>query len=208
MQPADAIHGLYAITPECTDTPHLCAMTRQALAGGAKIVQYRAKTLSPSTQLQQALALLALCRSYSIPLLINDNVGLAAQIDADGVHIGEHDAALTTARKTLGRQKIIGVSCYNQLPLAVQAAEQGADYVAFGSMYPSGTKPAAVPASLGLLQTARSQLNCPIVAIGGITHLNAAPLIQAGADAVAVISDLFDAPDIEMRAQQFTQLFV
>lgn len=207
MKPAESIRGLYAITPECSDTDRLIALTQAALAGGAAVVQYRNKLLPPARQEEQALALLRLCRERARPFIVNDDIDLAKAIDADGVHVGKDDALLSEARAKLGPDKIIGVSCYNQFELARSACEQGADYVAFGSMFPSATKPDACAASLELLTRARRELACPIVAIGGITAANAASLVHAGAHAVAVISDLFDAPSIDQRALEYVRLF-
>ncbi len=207
MKPADSIRGLYAITPECSDTGRLCALTEAALHGGAAVVQYRNKLLPRARQAEQAIALLRLCRGFSRPLIINDDVELALQIGADGVHIGKDDARLSEARGLLGQHSIIGVSCYNQLDLARSACAQGADYVAFGSMFPSATKPDACAAPLDLLTRAHGELDCPIVAIGGITTANAPAVIRAGADAVAVISALFDAPSVEQRALEYVRLF-
>jgi len=204
---AATIKGLYAITPECADTALLLDKLRQALRGGAALVQYRSKSEDVALKHEQATELLALCRSFHVPLIINDDLRLAAMIDADGVHIGENDASLKDARINLGPDKIVGVSCYQDLQRAVQFAALSADYVAFGSFYPSSTKPQAPPCPLRLLTEAKAKLQVPIVAIGGITPENAPALIAAGADAVAVISALFDAPDIELAAHIFTSLF-
>ena len=201
------IKGLYAITPECADTAALLDKLRQVLRGGAALVQYRSKSEDLALKHEQATELLALCRSFHVPLIINDDLRLATLIDADGVHIGENDATLKDARINLGPDKIIGVSCYQDLQRATQFAALGADYVAFGSFYPSSTKPEAQPCPLSLLTEAKAKLTVPIVAIGGITTGNAPSLIQAGADAVAVISALFEAPDIELAAHHFTSLF-
>lgn len=201
------IKGLYAITPECADTAVLLDKLNQALRGGAALVQYRSKSEDVALKHAQATELLALCRSFHVPLIINDDLRLARMIDADGLHIGENDASLKDARINLGPDKIIGVSCYQDLQRATQFAALGADYVAFGSFYPSSTKPEAKPCPLGLLTEAKTKLQVPIVAIGGITTENAPALIHAGADAIAVISALFDAPDIELAAHVFTSLF-
>ena len=205
MKPA--IKGLYAITPETADTAQLLAQTQAALMGGACVVQYRNKTNNAALKHEQASELLELCRDYRAPLIVNDDVRLAVLTDADGVHLGEDDARLIEARINLGPDKIIGVSCYQDLALALKFEADGADYVAFGSFYPSSTKPDARPCQLGLLTQAKAQLHVPIVAIGGITLDNARPLIDAGADALAVISALFDASDIEASALSFSNLF-
>ncbi|MDP1681235.1 MAG: thiamine phosphate synthase [Burkholderiales bacterium] len=205
MKPA--IKGLYAITPETGDTAQLLVKTRAALRGGAQLVQYRSKSTDIALKHEQAAELLELCRDFHVPLIVNDDVRLAALIDADGVHVGEDDARLIEARINLGPDKIIGVSCYQDLARAEQFEAEGADYVAFGSFYPSPTKPGARPCPLSLLTEAKAKLHLPVVAIGGITPDNAQPLIDAGADAIAVISALFDAPDVEASAQAFANLF-
>ena len=202
-----SVSGLYAITPDCADTAVLCAMVSSALAGGVRVVQYRNKTATPALRRAQAVALLELCRARSALLIVNDDVALACAIGADGVHIGADDPALAEARARVGDEKIIGVSCYDQWNRAVEAAACGADYVAFGSMYASRVKPGAVRAPLQLLSDARTRLGLPVVAIGGINTCNAGALIDAGADAIAVISALFDAPDVEAAARNFTRLF-
>lgn len=202
-----AIKGLYAITPECTDTDTLLEKAKLALGGGATLVQYRSKSNDVALKHEQATELLKLCQAYYVPLIINDDMRLAALIEADGVHLGETDPELKEARINLGPQSIIGVSCYQDIDRAVHLAAQGASYVAFGSFYPSSTKPQAKPCPLSLLTAAQAKISVPIVAIGGITPTNAPELIHAGADAVAVISALFDAPDIELTANLFTSFF-
>jgi thiamine-phosphate pyrophosphorylase len=201
------IKGLYAITPEMADTAALLDKVKAALQGGARLVQYRSKSEDAALKHEQASELLQLCRAHGVPLIINDDVRLAALTDADGVHLGEEDASLKEARINLGPDKIIGVSCYQDLALARRFAAEGADYVAFGSFYSSPTKPGARPCPIGLLTEAKQALKLPVVAIGGITPDNAGPLVRAGADAVAVISALFDAPDIALAAAQFDSLF-
>lgn len=203
-----SISGLYLVTPDCDDTTVLCAQVEQALQGGVALVQYRHKTASESLRLEQASALLALCRRASVPLLINDHVALAMQLDADGVHVGQHDSAITATRAVLGTSKIIGASCYNRFELAEKAQAAGADYVAFGACYPSFTKPHAPKASAALFTQAKQSLSLPVVGIGGITLHNALPLIEAGADALAVITDIFQAADIAERCRQYQPLFV
>lgn len=200
--------GVYAITPECSDTARLLIRVEAALKGGVAAVQYREKTGDVALRHEQASELLALCQRYDVPLIINDDLRLADLTGADGVHLGREDGGLREARLILGPEKIIGASCYQHLEAARAAQAQGADYVAFGSFYPSPTKPQAVKASIDLLRQAADCLQAPIVAIGGITVDNAKPLIDAGADAVAVISALFDAPDIESAARQLNTLFV
>lgn len=201
------ISGLYAITPEQPDTARLLQQVRAALAGGAAVVQYRSKSQDIALQHEQVSELVALCHAFDVPLIVNDSLRLADLTGADGVHLGREDGSVRQARIVLGAEKLIGVSCYNNLELALAAEAGGADYVAFGSFFPSATKPGAVPAPLELLRQARQGLHVPIVAIGGITPDKAPALIEAGAAAVAVISGLFDAPDIELAARQYSQLF-
>jgi thiamine-phosphate pyrophosphorylase len=199
--------GLYAVTPEEPDTEVLTLKVRNALAGGAHIVQYRNKSANASLRREQGAELLALCRTAGAPLIVNDDLDLALAIGADGLHLGHGDTALAAARAKLGEGRLLGASCYGRLELALAARSAGADYVAFGSAFPSATKPGAMPAPLGLYREARALLDSPIVAIGGITLENARIVIEAGVDAVAVISALFDAPDIEAAARGFDRLF-
>lgn len=201
------ISGLYAVTPDLDDTALLLKHTRGALAGGACWVQYRNKTAAENLRRAQASALRELCRRHGAMLIVNDHVELAREIAADGVHIGADDAAIAHARARLGHGKIIGASCYNDSQRARAAAAHGADYVAFGSFFASSVKPGAVRAPLAVLREARLQLALPVVAIGGITLANAPQLIAAGADAIAVISALFAAPDVESAARDFGHLF-
>jgi len=199
--------GLYAITDRALCGDHLTERVAQAIAGGARVIQYRDKTRDHARRRAEAEALLALCRAHGVPLLINDDVALASTIGADGVHIGREDGALADARAALGPQAIIGVSCYDRLGLAEQAVASGADYVAFGRFFPSRSKPQAVQAPLELLHRARRELPCPVVAIGGITAQNGQPLIEAGADLLAVIAGVFDHPDVAATARRISQLF-
>lgn len=201
------ISGLYAVTPDESDTALLTAKLRDALAGGAAVVQYRNKTADAALRLAQATALFKACRGHEVPLIINDHLELALEIDADGVHLGGEDGSIAAARKKLGPDKILGASCHNQLQNALEAQRAGASYVAFGSFFASGVKPDAVHAPLELLREAKEKLSVPVVAIGGITHANAPQLIAAGADSIAVISALFDAPDVKLAAQEFCDLF-
>ncbi len=203
----DLLTGLYAITPDLADTGLLLSQTRAALAGGARLLQYRNKTAGENLRREQALALRELCRLHGATLIINDHVELAREIGADGVHVGADDAAVSTARAQLGANKIIGASCYDDIGRAQAAAAQGADYLAFGSFFVSPVKPGAVRAPLPILRAARGQTGLPVVAIGGIALDNVDELIAAGADAVAVISSLFAAPDIEAAAREFCRRF-
>jgi thiamine-phosphate pyrophosphorylase len=204
--PQATINGLYALTPDVADTPELIAMTRQALEGGVSLVQYRNKAAGSELRREQAHALARLCRAFQIPMVINDDLDLAIEVSADGVHLGREDTPLTDARRRLGHGKIIGISCYNQLERAVEAEHHGADYVAFGAFFASITKPGATSAALDLLNRAKQDLQVPVVAIGGITSDNAAELIRRGADAVAVSNALFHASDVRAAAENFSRL--
>ena len=201
------LRGLYAITPDCTDRARLLADVEAALSGGCRIVQYRDKISAMPEQVARAKALRELTRQYAATLLINDDQALAALVDADGVHLGQDDGNLIAARAILGPGKILGASCYTDLAQAEAAHAAGADYVAFGAVYPSPTKPQAPRAGHDLFTRARTELGATSCAIGGITLDNAPPLIAAGADLLAVISDLFSAPDIAARATQYQRLF-
>jgi thiamine-phosphate pyrophosphorylase len=202
------ITGLYAIADtQYLNDATLATAVADAIKGGARIIQYRDKSHDRPTRLAQAEKLAALCRSHGTLFIVNDDVDLAKQVLADGVHLGRKDDALTQARALLGPQAIIGVSCYNELARALQAESEGADYVAFGRFFPSRTKPQAVPASLELLCEAKQKLRIPVVAIGGITPENGASLIAAGADALAVIEGVFGQADIKAAAQRYTKLF-
>lgn len=200
-----SLQGLYAITDSqlMPDDDTLLTQVEHALRGGAAIVQYRDKSTNHTQRLRQAQALRQLCHDYQRYLLINDDIALARESQAHGVHLGQSDGSLAAARATLGKDAIIGITCHDQLVLAQQAEQEGADYVAFGAFYPSKTKPNASTAPLALLAEAKSRLSRPIVAIGGITVDNAPQTIQAGADMLAVIHALFSAPDIEQQAQRF-----
>jgi thiamine-phosphate pyrophosphorylase len=171
------------------------------------MVQYRNKTAAAALRLHQAGSLKQLCAAHGIPLIVNDDIELAAAVGAHGVHLGRDDAAIEAARSILGAQALVGVSCYNELPRALDAQRRGADYVAFGSFFVSTVKPGAVRASIALLKEARAQIELPIVAIGGITVANAGALVAAGANALAVISAVFGAPDIRAAAQSFESMF-
>jgi thiamine-phosphate pyrophosphorylase len=201
------IKGLYAITPDELNTAELLRKTRLALQGGTTVLQYRNKLAEVSLRIEQAQALRQLTREFSVTFIINDDAQLAAQVEADGVHLGGDDGSMAAARAALGDNKIVGMSCYNRAPLAFEAVKHGADYVAFGAFFPSAVKPDALQAEVQLLQKMRRDLRVPIVAIGGITQQNGAALIEAGADALAVISTLWNAPDIKISAQEFSILF-
>jgi len=202
----DRISGLYAVTPDETDTEELLRKVRLALVGGTRLLQYRNKIANRGARLEQARALRDLTCEFEVPLIINDDVLLALDTDADGVHLGSSDGSLADARKVLGSSKIIGMSCYNRMELAHDAVKRGADYVAFGSFFVSKVKPGAVTATTGMLRQAHGEISVPIVAIGGITLHNAPELLEAGADALAVISALFGARDIQREARRFADL--
>lgn len=204
--PAPLSRGLYLVTRETADSAALLHTVRAALRGGARLVQYRDKSADAGRRLEQARALAAACAEAGVPLLVNDDVGLALACGAAGVHLGEHDGAIADARARLGAGAIIGVSCYDSLERAQALAAQGADYLAFGSFFGSPTKPGARRAQPGLLRDA-SRFGLPRVAIGGITLANAGELIAAGADLLAVISAVADAADPESAAQAFTALY-
>ncbi len=208
MPDRPGVRGVYAIADtHILSEAQLLEAVAQAIAGGAALIQYRDKAPDPVRRAREARALQALCRAHGVPLLINDDVALAAEIGAAGVHLGREDAPIEAARRALGPTRLIGVSCYNALARALAAQAQGADYVAFGSFFPSPTKPQAVRAEAALLRTARAQLRVPIVAIGGITPDNGAALLSAGADALAVISGIFQAPDIRAATARYVALF-
>lgn len=203
-----SIRGLYVITDPGLIPPHrLLNDVVEVIAGGARIVQYRNKTDDYPTRLRQAREMRQICRDRNVTFIVNDDAELAVAADADGIHIGDQDLTLPDARREVGPTKLIGVSCYNDLKHARRSSEQGADYVAFGSFYSSATKPNARRASLALLQRARQELPIPIVAIGGITLENGASLLQAGADALAVIRAVFAAADRRIAAEQLANLF-
>ena len=201
------LHGLYAITPDNADGATLLRDVEAALAGGCRIVQYRDKLSAMPERVARAKALRMLTRRFDAHLLINDDLALAMLIDADGVHLGKDDGHLAAARAILGPQRILGASCYGDIEAARRAQACGVDYVAFGAVYPSPTKPNAPTAAVHLFQQAKTELGAKTCAIGGITIANAEPLVAAGVDLLAVITDLFSAPDIAARAAQFQKLF-
>lgn len=201
------VSGLYAVTPDGLDDRPLLEKVEAALDGGARLVQYRNKSVASEVRVRQARALLALCRRHGAPLIINDYTDLAVAIGADGVHLGRDDGDIAEAHARLGPHALIGVSCYNELTRASAARRAGASYIAFGSFFPSEVKPGAVRAPLQLLQQAREDFNLPVVAIGGINRTNAAQIVAAGAHSIAVISALFFAPDVRAAAADLSRLF-
>jgi thiamine-phosphate pyrophosphorylase len=199
------VRGLYAITPDTASTETLTRLVAQALEGGIALLQYRNKLADGPLRAEQAAALLRLTRPRGVPLIVNDDVALAAAIDADGAHVGRDDEGIAAARRMLPGKRL-GASCYASLDLARRAVAAGADHVAFGSVFASSTKPGALRAPLELFAEART-LGVPLVAIGGITTDNAAEVISAGADCVAVIADLFGATDISGCAARYRKIF-
>jgi thiamine-phosphate pyrophosphorylase len=197
------MRGLYAITPDLADTEALLRKVEEALKAGVAMLQYRNKILSKDKRLLQAKELAPLARGYGVPFIVNDDVEIALAVGANGAHLGNEDGDLAAARAKLAG-KILGASCYDDLETARAAVRAGADYVAFGSVFPSPTKPEAVRAPLSLFG---NDVGVPLCAIGGITLKNAPALVAAGADLLAVISDLFDAPDIGARAGDYHKLF-
>jgi thiamine-phosphate pyrophosphorylase len=202
------LRGLYVVTPDThADPQHLAAAVAAAIRGGARLVQHRHKGGDRALRLAQAEALLRVCRTAGVPLIINDDIDLAVALGADGVHLGRDDGDPAETRARLGPAAIIGVSCYDNLARAEAAEREGASYVAFGSFFPSTTKPHAVRASPGLLRAARERLRIPTVAIGGITPQNGRLLIAAGACMLAVVSGVFAEPNPGVAASAYASLF-
>lgn len=201
------IKGLYIITDAILTGSRLTSAVEQCIAGGAHIVQYRQKDTHLPTYLDDAIQLRNITRHSKTIFIVNDDPELAMKIDADGVHIGRSDAEVARARSIIGNDKILGVSCYNDIKLARRAQQHGADYVAFGSFFTSLIKPDAVKAPIQLIRRAKRELTIPVVAIGGINQFNGSLLIDAGVDAVAVISAVFAHNDIQAAARQLTNLF-
>lgn len=202
-----SLRGLYAITQDGLPQDQLYRKTETILAHGASLLQYRDKSGDRSQRLEQALWLRQCCDEYNCLLIINDDIELADEVSADGVHLGRDDADYAEARRVLGDEAIVGISCYNQFDLALQAQNLGASYAAFGAFFPSPTKPHAPTASLELLQQAKAELSIPICCIGGITTVNADPLTKANADMLAVISDLYQADHPGVIAEHYRSLF-
>ena len=203
------LKGLYGVTDSqlLPDDRILLEAVEQALMGDMKVLQYRDKSLDHEKRLRQASTLRVLCHKYGALFIINDDIELAAESEADGVHLGQQDESVESARNRLGDYAIIGISCEGSLDQARAAVEQGANYIAFGRFFPSRTKPDAKPADLSLLPAAKEAFNIPVVAIGGITVDNAPQLVEVGADMVAVVHNLFASTDIQSRARSFAELF-
>lgn len=198
--------GLYLLTPDDPDTDRFLARVRPVLADGPVLLQYRNKAAAPADRRRQVEALLPACRALGLPLLVNDDWRLAAETGADGAHLGQDDGSLAEARRALGPTALLGASCYDQLALAERAAAAGASYVAFGAFFASGTKPLARRADLQLLADS-AVLGLPRVAIGGITPDNAPTLVAAGADLLAVIGGVFEAPDPAAAVRAYRRAF-
>lgn len=201
------LRGLYLVTPDWDDTERLLRVTDLALTAGASMVQYRHKSASPALRVEQGAALLALCRSHSRPLVINDHIDLCRDLDADGVHVGGLDVPVAQARALLGPDKIVGASCYGELKLAETAQQAGASYVAFGGFYPSPVKKYTFVTPPELIEVWRDRVSLPMVVIGGMTPSNAAPLVRRGAAMVAAITSVYAAEDPETAAREFCALF-
>lgn len=201
------LRGLYAITPDIADGEQLLRGVEAALAGGCRLLQYRDKLSPMAEQVARARALRQACSRHGARLIINDDLALAALVSADGVHLGRDDGDLRAARAILGPDKLLGASCYGDLAAARAASAAGADYVAFGAVFGSPTKPQAARATVDLFRQAKTEFATPTCAIGGITLENAPAVIAAGADLLAVITDLFAAPDIAARAAAYQRLF-
>lgn len=207
MHDGVALKGLYTITDSVLiPEKRFFAMVQKALDGGARIIQFRDKRKPDNAMLEKASALLRLCESYNAVFIVNDHVELAVRAGAHGLHIGEEDADFTHARNSM-KDGIIGVSCYNSIDRAVKMEQKGADYVAFGSFFPSPVKPEARRTDIKILSRARQLVTIPVCAIGGITAENAGMLVQEGADMVAVITDIWTAPDIRRRAAIYAAMF-
>lgn len=201
------LRGLYAVTPDEADTVRLLARTERVLAGHPVLLQYRNKAADAALRRVQARALQALCRRAGVPFIINDDLALALELDADGAHLGRDDGAPAAARLALGADRILGLTCYADWARATEGAAVGADYIAFGAMFPSHTKPNAPPAPFALIGRARRELGLPVAAIGGIMLDNAAQVLAAGADLLAVVNDVFGANDPAARAEAYRALF-
>jgi len=199
--------GLYLVTPDWDDTDALIKATEIALAVGVDLLQYRHKTANGELRLEQASALLKLCRQHNVPFIVNDHIDLCIELDADGIHVGGTDASVAVVRTLIGKDKILGASCYCDFALAEQAQIAGASYVAFGGFYPSRVKKYEVSTPASIVSKAKSQLTLPVCVIGGMTPDNAKPLVKEGADMVAAISSVYSADDIATAVREFAALF-
>ena len=199
--------GLYLVTPDWIDTAALLKATEEALGVGVALVQYRHKSAGPELRREQALLLLALCRRYRTPFIVNDHIELCIEIGADGVHVGGTDASVAAARKSLGPGRIVGASCYGDKQLARDASANGASYVAFGGFYPSRVKQYPVTTPPDIVDWARAEIALPCVVIGGMTPASTAPLVARGAGMVAAISSVYGAPVVGVAVHEFGRLF-
>ena len=203
MDASTIIRGLYAITPDQEDNDYLISQVRQAIEGGVKLVQYRSKTLKPNQKKIQATAIKELCDALEVRLIINDDIELSKHLDAFGVHLGKDDDNIDDARKLLGPDKCIGVSCYNSLTRVKVAYDKHADYIALGAFFPTNTKPNAPRVTLEILRQVKNIGNIPLVAIGGISLENLDMLKDEQINSVALVSSLFNSDNIEVTAKQF-----
>ena len=199
--------GLYLVTPDWDDTEALIKATEIALTVGVGLLQYRHKTASGELRLEQASALLKLCRQHNVPFIVNDHIDLCIALDADGIHVGGTDASVAVVRTLIGKDKILGASCYGDFALAEQAQIAGASYVGFGGFYPSRVKKYEVSTPASIVSKAKSELTVPVCVIGGMTPENAKPLVKEGADMVAAISSVYSAADIATAVREFAALF-
>ena len=199
--------GLYLVTPDWDDTDALIKATEIALAVGVDLLQYRHKTANGELRLEQASALLKLCRQHNVPFIVNDHIDLCIELDADGIHVGGTDASVAVVRTLIGKDKILGASCYGDFALAEQAQIAGASYVAFGGFYPSRVKKYEVSTPASIVSKAKAELTVPVCVIGGMTPENAKPLVKEGANMVAAISSVYSAADIATAVREFAALF-
>jgi len=202
------MRGLYLVTPNWDETDRLLEVTEQALQEGVALLQYRHKHADAALRREQAGALLLLARKYGVPFIVNDFIDLCEELDADGVHVGGTDISVAEARTRLGKQKLVGASCYGDLQLAHKAQEVGASYMAFGGFYPSLVKQYPVTTDPDIVLQAKREIALPCVVIGGMTPGNAAPLAARGADLVAAISSVYLADDVTISVREFNKLFV
>ena len=202
------MRGLYLVTPNWDDTDRLLDVTEQALQEGVALLQYRHKHADAALRREQAGALLLLARKYGVPFIVNDFIDLCQELDADGVHVGGTDISVAEARARLGKQKLVGASCYGDLQLAHKAQLEGASYMAFGGFYPSLVKQYPVTTDPDIVLQAKREIALPCVVIGGMTPENAAPLAARGADLVAAISSVYLADDVTISVREFNKLFV
>lgn len=202
-----SLRGLYIVTPDWDDTGKLVEATEQAIRGGARLVQYRHKTAAADLRKEQASALLQVCRRHGTPFIINDHVDLCMELDAEGIHVGGTDASVADVRARVGKDKIVGASCYGTLQLARDAYAAGATYVAFGGFYPSRVKKYDFRTAPEIVAESKKEIPLPVVVIGGMTQENCLPLIAQGTDMVAAISSVYMTDDPEAAARRFAELF-